>query len=188
MRRWVALIVAGWLMASWSPARAAEATLQDFYGAWRCVDFEVVENGAPLELTADDLDVTIRPDGDGFRVRWTALTGHADGEPDRQTIDALFAPTDRPGVYAYEREPGSLLGRLFASPSTGNPLEGETLLWARLEGPALIVYSLKLTERGGFDLDRYERRLGDDGMTLAYVRRTEAGEALVIDARLQAGR
>ena len=80
----------------------------------------------------------------------------------------------------------SLLSRLFADPATGNPLEGETLLWARLGGPTLIVYSLAIGSDGGFDLDRYARTLTDDGMTVRYTRRIENDLLLTVEGRLEA--
>jgi hypothetical protein len=54
--------------------------------------------------------------------------------------------TERPGT-------GSLLSSLFADPAVGNPLEGDTLLWARLQDDALHVYSLAIDPGGGFALE-----------------------------------
>ena len=103
-----------------------------------------------------------------------------------QKIDASFAPTDRPGVFAFEPGSSSLLTRLFADPATANPLEGETLLWARLAGATLTVYSLEIDTDGGFDLDRYARTLTDQGMTVRYDHRIENDLILTVEGRLEA--
>jgi hypothetical protein len=88
-------------------------------------------------------------------------------------------------VYAYDPGGGSLLSSLFAAPASGNPLEGETLLWARLGEEALIVYSLSIDPAGGFDLNRYARTLSDDGMVVKYQRRIEGREPVRIEGRLE---
>lgn len=180
MRCWLAIGVLG-LMISPGGSVSAEVSLQDLYGAWRGATAEVdgLEGVEP-----GDLDVTISPDGGGFRMRWTALE-EVDGRAARRTIDVAFEQTGKPGVFAYREEPGSLFARLFASPATGNPLEGETLLWARVEGPQLVVYSLILNPAGGFDLDRYEHARDDDTLNLSHSRRTEDGEIMTIRGRLE---
>ena len=79
----------------------------------------------------------------------------------------------------------SLFSSLFADPATGNPLEGETLLWARLAGSTLTVYSLAIDAQGGFDLDRYARTLTDEGMAVRYTRRIENDVILTVEGRLE---
>jgi hypothetical protein len=64
-------------------------------------------------------------------------------------------------------------------------LEGETLLWARLEETALVVYSLSIDPDGGFDLNRYARTLSDGGMVVNYQRRIEGREPVSIEGRLE---
>ena len=107
------------------------------------------------------------------------------GELRREKAEASFTPTDRPGVYAFDAGDESLFSSLFADPATGNPLEGETLLWARLAGPTLTVYSLAIDAQGGFDLDRYARTLTDEGMAVRYTRRIENDVILTLEGRLE---
>lgn len=182
MRCWVTLAT---IMGFWLGAHgvaAEQASLADFYGEWRGVTAEVEGLSG---VQADDLGVTIRPDEDGFRMRWMAFGSAAD-EPDRpRVIEVSFDPTARPGVFAYREEPGSLLDRLFASPQTTDPLAGETLLWARLEGPSLTVYSLDLDRQGGFRLDRHERTLENGALSLFGTRRTGRGRTVTIEGRLE---
>jgi hypothetical protein len=184
--RWRHVAVAfGLLLASASGA-AADATMQDFSGDWRGVELRTSGNDKELQFTPEDLDVQIRGDDDGFHMTWTGFSRRDGGELTRQKTEASFTPTDRPGVYAFDPGAPSLLSRLFADPATGNPLKGETLLWARLVGPTLTVYSLAIGTDGGFDLDRYARTLTDEGMTIRYTRRIENDLILTIEGRLEA--
>lgn len=163
-------------------AVADQASLADFYGQWRGV---TAESSGLQDVEPGDLSVTVRPDDAGFRMRWTAFGSATDEPAERRVIEVGFEPTGQPGVFAYREEPGSLFGRLFASPETTNPLEGETLLWARLEGPSLTVYSLALDRRGGFRLDRYERTLDNGALSLLGTRRTGRGRVVTIEGRLE---
>jgi hypothetical protein len=161
---------------------ADEVSLDDFYGHWRGV--EAAAEGAQGVAPAD-LNLTVRPEGDGFRMRWTTQ-GSSSGEvAGQRQIEVGFEPTGQPGVFAYRDEPGSLFDRLFASPATSNPLEGETLLWARLVGPTLTVYSLVITREGAFRLDRDERTLHNGSMSYVGTRRTGRGPILSIEGRLE---
>ena len=182
--RWRHVAVAGLALAS-ATASAADPTIEDFGGAWQGIGLQVGGDDEGLALAPADLDVRIQTDGGGFRISWTGLARQDGGALARQKIDARFAPTERPGVYAFEPGGSSFFG-LFANPATGNPLEGETLLWARLAGPTLTVYSLAIAFDGGFDLDRYVRTLSDGGMDVHYTRRMENDRLLTIDVRIKA--
>lgn len=184
--RWRHVTVAVGLLLASAGGAAAEATIQDFSGSWRGVELRTSGDDKGLQFTPEDLDVQIRRDGDGFHMTWTGFSRQDGGELTRQKTEASFTPTDRPGVYAFEPGAPSLLSRLFADPATGNPLKGETLLWARLVGPTLTVYSLAVGSDGGFDLDRYARTLTDEGMTVRYTRRIENDLILTIEGRLEA--
>jgi hypothetical protein len=184
--RWrhVAVVVA-LALASGSGA-AADATIEDFSGDWQGVELRTSGDDKALTFTPEDLDVRIRSDGAGFHLSWTAFSRQDGGELTRRKAEASFTPTDRPGVYAFDPGGASLLSRLFAAPATGNPLDGETLLWAHLVGPTLTVYSLAIGSDGGFDLDRYARTLTDEGMTVRYTRRIENDLILTVEGRLEA--
>jgi hypothetical protein len=171
------------------PATAVgqQAKLDDFFGEWR--GMEVATSGAPApELPAEFLNVQIRGNGSGFRIRWNAL-GRSDGKLELREVDTSFVPTDRPDVYAFDAYQGtSFFGRLFADPATGNPLEGQILLWARIEAATLIVYGLSINPDGGYDIHRHAWTLTGDGTSNAqYIRRSEAPdlEVLTIEGRLR---
>ncbi len=176
------MMIAGLALGT-TASLADDATIGQFSGGWRGAE---VNASGGLALTPQDLDIRIRPDNDGFRIDWTGFARRDDGQLTREKVEASFSPTDRPGVFAFSPGGKSLLGRLFADPATGNPLKGETLLWARLEGKTLTIYSLAVNSRGGFDLDRYARTLTEDGMTVRYTRRIENEHVLTIEGRLKA--
>lgn len=185
MQRWSRLVTVCVLVLCIPSAQAADASLDQFYGEWQGVDLEVHTATAELKPVVDDLDVAIQPDGDGFRVRWTSFQRDASDRLERQAFEARFGPTERPGVFAFDQDQRSFFGRLFAAPASGNPLEGETLLWARLGEASLILYSLGLTERGRFDLNRHQWTLAGDQLTVAVTRRTAEGRETWIEGRLE---
>ena len=179
-RRWLgATLLVGAFAAAGAPLiRAAEAaTVADFAGRWRGVEVtEGAGRDAPLGVEPGDLDVTVAPDKDGFRVSWTT--------PDGDRVEAAFAPTDRPGVFVVRPSSNPLFG-LFSSPETGNPLQGERLLWSRLEGDTLVVYNLSLDDSGDFRLNRYAWTLADGGLTLDFSRLSQGPTKQTLSGRLE---
>jgi hypothetical protein len=177
------MIVAALLL----PASAAgqQASIGDFTGEWRGMELTIKGPEAP-ELPAAFLNMQIRPAASGFRIRWNAL-GRVDGKLEPREIDSSFVPTDRPGVFAFDAYQGtSLFGRLFASPATGNPLEGQILVWARIEAATLVVYGLSIQPSGGYDIHRHAWTLTGDGTSSAqYVRRTEDAQVMTVEGRLE---
>jgi hypothetical protein len=117
-------------------------------------------------------------------MRWTALSRKGAGDPlARSEVEARFEPTDRPGVFAFDPEQSSMLLSLFGDPATSNPLEGEPLLWARLDGETVSVYGLAINPDGSFDLYQHVRALSAEGMTVRHTHRTER-ELLILEGRL----
>jgi hypothetical protein len=168
-----------------APGAAGAAEIDDFFGDWRGVEVSIDEAGQSLELTAADLDMAIAGQDGGFRIRSFGLAREPEGALVLRPIEAIFAPTGTPGVFAYEPAAGSLLSRLFADPALGNPLEGDTLLWARLQDDALHVYSLAIDDRGGLALEHATGQLTQDGMTTRYVLRLENEQIVMVEGRLE---
>lgn len=151
-------------------AHALANPLAPFVGEWRGVAVEVQAHG---DLQPSDLDLAVTRDGDGFRLTWTAFEFTTGDELLREQFSARFAPTKRKGVYAFDDRQGSILGRLFASPATGNPLKGEVLLWGRVTDEELVIYGLSLEDQGDFELQQ--------------VAITRDGEALAMERSLRTG-
>jgi hypothetical protein len=167
------------------PCAASAAGIEDFFGEWRGVEVNVDGSGQVPKLTPADLDMSITGQDGGFRVRAFALGREPDGSLVPRPFDATFAPTDTPGVFAYEGAAGSLLSSLFADPAVGNPLAGDTLLWARLLEDKLHVYSLAIDDAGGFALDHSTGQLTDDGLVTRYKLRLENDRLVTVEGRLE---
>lgn len=168
------------LLASFAPITAAadSHSIDAFIGSWKGGD-ATSDKDVPLP---DALSLEIEAAADGFQMSWPDLGGSGSNE----VIEARFAPADRAGVYEYEVSSGSLLTRMFASPATGNPLEGETLIWARINDQTLAVYSMNIDQRGGFDLDHYSWTLSKAGLQLVFIKRTEdMGSRVRIEGELK---
>lgn len=180
LRRALATIV---LLAAPLTAHA-NAEIDSFLGQWRGVEVRVEGTPAP-ELTPGDLDLAITPEDGGFRVRALTLDRGPDGSVVPRRRDAVFAPTETPGVFAIRPGSRSLLSRLFADPAVGNPLEGDTLLWARVEADALHVYSLAIDDKGGYALEQSTWRLTDAGMESRDELRSQNDRVVVVEGRLE---
>ena len=182
---WRLILVATSLALASASAAADDAGINDFSGDWRGVELRVSGEDGKAAPTAEDLNVRLRREDVGFQMSWIGFERKGGEGLKRQKFEASFTPTDRPGVFAFNPGKPSLLSRLFADPATGNPLKGETLLWARLQGATLTVYSLAIDGHGGFDLDRYARTLTGNGMTVSYTHRIENDVILTIEGRLE---
>lgn len=150
-------------------AHADQPSIQAFLGSWTNAD----ATSSGDELAPNALSVEVEAEADGFHLSWRDLGKSGSGGLGSEDIEARFVPANRPGVYEYQPSSSSLLTRMFASPATGNPLQGETLIWARIDGPTLAVYSMKIDDKGGFDLDHYSWTRTDAGLVLTFVKKTE---------------
>lgn len=163
----------------------ADAQVEGFLGQWRGVEVSVGGTEPAPKLTPADLDMTITQENGGFRIRGLALGREPDGGVVARRMDATFAPTETPGVFAFDPGTQSLLSSLFADPAVGNPLQGDTLLWARLEGDTLHVYSLAIDPRGGYALEQSTGQLTEDGMVTRYELRSENDRVITVEGRLE---
>lgn len=182
---WRHVVAASVLLASSFAAGAAEVSIHDFSGQWRGVELSVVGAEEAPKLSPADLDMAITEENGGFRVRAFALGREPDGSVAPRQMDATLAPTDTPGVFAFEQGDGGLLSSLFADPAVGNPLEGDTLLWARVAGETLHVYSLAIDQAGGYALEHATGELAGDGMVTRYELRLENDRVVTVVGRLE---
>ena len=172
------------MVALLAPGVATAAGIDDFFGDWRGVELSIDSSETLSDLAPADLDMAIADHGDGFRIQAVSLRRDAKGVLEPRRLDAAFAPTGTPGVFAFEPGGGSLLSSLFADPAEGNPLKGDTLLWARLADDTLHVYSLAIDEQGGFVLEHSTGRLTPNGMNMRYLMRLENERIVSIEGHL----
>lgn len=161
--------LAGLLALAWLPVHAGP--LDPFAGSWRAIetDGEVMD--------ASDLEMRIAPTREGFEIAWTELGDH--GKPRTYT----FLRTDRPGVYAADKG-GGWLFKLFGDNDERNPLKGQTLRWARIDGDALIVYRLDVHKDGGYILNRYAWETSGGELRFAFEQRTHDAPPVNAEGRL----
>lgn len=182
---WRHVVAASALLVGSFAASATEVSVGDFFGQWRGVEVSVDDAERAPKLTPTDLDMMITGENGGFRIRTFALGRGPDGSVVARQMDATFAPTETPGVFAFDPGTGSLLSSLFADPAVGNPLEGDTLLWARLGDDSLHVYSLAIDPGGGYVLERSTGQLTEDGMVTRYELRFENDRVVTVEGRLE---
>jgi hypothetical protein len=166
-------------------AAHADAEIANFLGEWRGVEVSVGGAEEAPKLSPSDLDTAITEENGGFRFRGLALGREPDGTVVPRQMDATFAPTDTPGVFAFAPGSGGLLSSLFADPAVGNPLKGDTLLWARVAGDTLHVYSLAIDPKGGYALEQSTGKVAGDSMVANYALRLENDRVVTVEGRLE---
>jgi len=178
IRLTIAVILAS---VSISDIAASASSIADFTGRWTGTAIETADQSIPPDI----LNIEISERRGGFELFWNDLTLDGQDTPQAKPLKAIFVSTNRKNVFEYAPEASSFLDRMFASPSAGNPLEGETLLWARVDADVLAVYSLTIDKNGMFDLDHYSWTKTEDGLVLHYREQTaNLGDEIVIKGRL----
>ena len=159
-RRWfksLALLL-GLFAAGWSGAALAkDLDIAAFFGRWQGTGISKSDLSIYFALTARDLDVLIKPQGDGFTLAWTTVQRQK-GDPSRPTVEKktttlTFVPAGKPGVW---REAGAR-----------DPMQAP-YAWARIRGDTLIVNSLVIAADGSYEFQVYRRQLTDRGMLLEF--------------------
>lgn len=116
-------------------------------------------------------------DAASFTVAWTPDGG--------STTTVQFKPTGRPAVYGGTAKDGwSIMGSMFGSDETVNPLDDGILYWARTAADGVYLYRMTIGNEGAFTVDRYELRLADGALLVKGDRRTAAGGDAIAERRL----
>lgn len=143
---------------------AVAAPLDPMAGSWRG------EEAAGASIDAADLNMRVTPRSDGFDLAWTEP-----GMPGNERTVVKFFETDRPGIFV-EGEGGGWLFSMLGGDKRLDPLKGDTLRWARVEGDRLMVYRLDVAEDGGYRLDRYAWDNKGGELDFSFERRTHDGD------------
>ncbi|PPR56959.1 MAG: hypothetical protein CFH10_02240 [Alphaproteobacteria bacterium MarineAlpha4_Bin2] len=149
---------------------ATNAVAQDlpigaFFGSFKGSGVAENKDSVYFGVTVRDLDVTIAPTKNGFRVNWTTVIRKG-GHPNnprvrRKEQSAVFVPTGKPGVYY--------------AVDLADPLQGGKYVWSRIAKQTLYVYALLIDDQGRYDMQIYERTLRASGMDFLF-RRVFDGE------------
>ena len=152
---------------------ATAADLRPFFGAYVGRAVESGPGGRAGEER--DIDLVIRPgDAGELVIGWTNVTlvgGRRDVPGVKRRVDEVrLAPVPNRDLYlaraAYDP---------FSERHTPDPLAGDPLRWAAVEGDAIRTYSLAILDDGGYELQTYARSLTPDGVALDW-RRVVDGE------------
>lgn len=152
----VPLVAALWL-AILVPAALAQVSrfVGDYSGT---AEVQTFDGGTAQR----DMSVSIREAKDGFTVTWSSTT-YRDGKGKQKTYKITFVPTDRDNVFA-----AAMTRNVFGHEVPLDPMKGEPYVWARVLGDTLTVYSLYVSESGGFELQQFDRTLVPEGLRLDF--------------------
>jgi hypothetical protein len=126
------------------------------------------DRSGPFINTARDFEMTIAPLAPrGFRIAWTTIKRKGSSPNDLRVemsrSSARFLPSGRPGIYH--------------AVGNADPLAGGALMWARLSGDILSVYSLVVEPDGVPELHVYRRMWTAKGLELYF---TAARDGMVV--------
>lgn len=110
-----------------------------------------------------DMSVEISETKDGFRVTWTSTTYRFDGTTKSKTYTVDFKPSGRDGIYAAAQEKN-----VFGHSVQLDPMKGEPYVWGNLSDDTLSVYSMFVTDSGGYEIQKFDRTLAEGGLLLDY--------------------
>jgi hypothetical protein len=177
MRSAVLVIVAALALSAWSGAASAQKrtlSIGHFFGAFSGGGVAENEDSLYFAVTARDFDVVIGPAKGGFKVTWTSvIRGGGDVDKPRvrkKSTTRTFVAGAHPGV--------------FTGATSGDPLAGKELSWARVKGDALIIYLMVIDTDGAYQLQRYERQLSGTGMKLTFTRLKDGEKVRMVNGRL----
>jgi hypothetical protein len=165
-----AFIVAATLLVINQGTAQANELVEKFFGSY--VGSGTADILHTKQKEVRDLDVTVESlKEDGFTLKWITVIRGADGDRTgadvkRREVEEHFAPVkDRESLYVLASE-----GGLFHKSELPNPLLGEAVRWAAVEGNDMTVYSLAISESGGSELQVYRRTLTAKGMDIKFMR------------------
>jgi len=110
-----------------------------------------------------DMSVEITETKQGFRVTWTSITYRADGTSKTKTYTIDFQPSQREGIYAAAQE-----RNVFGHEVQLDPMKGEPYVWGRIIDDTLSVFSMFVSDDGGYEIQQFDRTLADGGLELDY--------------------
>jgi hypothetical protein len=171
--RWIVLLFGLWAGAAAAQSRG-EASIAAFYGRWVGSGLSESALSQAFRLTKRDFDVEVQPEGDGFRVTWTAVLRQKGDplQPDvvRRQSTLVFRPTGTPS--------------LWRGADNADPITGKPYAWARMERQTLVITLMELDAAGKWQMQVWRRTLSDLGMKLDYTRLAEGDPVRSTQGRL----
>lgn len=110
-----------------------------------------------------DLSIVISETDKGFKVQWNTVTEKEDGRRREKSYEVEFIPSDRGGIYA-----AAMQRNVFGHEVQQDPMKGQPYVWARLSGDTLTVFSMFIHQNGDYEMQQYDRRLTENGLSLVF--------------------
>ena len=179
MMRFAVLVLAASLaFPATAVAQKRTLSIGHFFGTFSGGGVAENEDSLYFAVTARDFDVVIGPGPTsargGFTVSWTSvIRGGGDVDKPRvrkKSTTRTFVAGSVPGV--------------FTGATSGDPLTGKEMSWARIKENALIVYLMVIDKSGAYQLQRYERKLSGTGMELTFTRLKDGEKVRTVKGRL----
>lgn len=139
-------------------ATAKNLPISAFYGTFSGGGIAHNADSEYFAMTTRDFDVVIKPEGGGVRINWTSVI--------RRGGDPLNPKVRRRSSSKLLRATG--VANVFHGSKSGNPLKGEELCWARIDGNTLTVFLMTVSKEGIYELQQYDRTLSGVGMRLLF--------------------
>lgn len=151
-------IALGTLFVVSPQAAATDLPISAFYGKFSGGGIAQNADSEYFAMTTRDFDVDIKPEGNGVHIKWTSVIRRG-GDPEKPEVrrkmsSKILRPTDTPNV--------------FHGSESGDPLKGQELCWARLNGNTLTVFLMTVSKNGIYELQQYDRTLSGTGMKLLF--------------------
>lgn len=123
-------------------------------------ELEIKING---EMVRRDIRVEIEEKAPGFVVRWETTTHRSDGSANTKPYVVTFQPSQRAGIYS-----AAMRTNVFGQAVPLDPMHGEPYVWGRIIDDTLTVFSLFVTDDGGYVMQQFDRTLTEGGLTLDF--------------------
>ena len=179
MKRFIATamaagLAAGLTLAAGGMAAAQDLSIRAFKGTWGGSAVANNRDSLYFGVTIRDLDVTITPNAEGFRIGWTTVIRRG-GTPTKpklrkKSVEMRFVNTGRKGVWKLA--------------NSGDMLAGNPYGWARINGRTLTLYVMAINENGSYAISRYARTLSGTGMDLEFTAIRDGEPARVVRGKL----
>lgn len=141
-------------------ASFAQAQVDRFVGSYEGSAEVTLADGSTQDR---DMSVEIEQTDDGYIVSWSSTTYRSDGSNKEKSYSIEFVPSDRGGVFA-----SAMKRNVFGHGVQLDPMKGEPYVWSRIQDDTLTVYSLFVSEDGGYEIQQFDRTLVDGGLNLDY--------------------
>lgn len=158
-KRWIG-VCSAFVAIFMCAAMTAQADYTRFFGTYTGAADVISLDGSKQRR---DMNVEISGIKGGFRVNWTSTTYRKDGSAKEKSYSIDFAPSYQEGVFA-----SAMKRNVFGHSVQLDPMKGEPYVWSRIEGDTLSVYSMFVTQSGGYEIQQFDRTLADGGLDLDF--------------------